>query len=149
MRARRKVTDAGGIAPPRDVETVAQSVRESGSLDREVSEETARLNGRRKPIHLSPGSYTKSVLQDAREDWMAAQILFDKEYHRILRLLESPRYLRWFEALCLYFARDEVEGLAGGGPPPEKSLGRKLAYTTLGAGAVVAFVLVAIQKFVH
>src|SRR6185369_15866166 len=42
VRARREVPDASGFAAPRNVETVAQAIGESGLLDREVSEGGSR-----------------------------------------------------------------------------------------------------------
>jgi hypothetical protein len=119
------------------------------ALDQKVAEETARFDRRRKRIYYAPDRYMKSWIQDGRDDWLAAQILFDREYHRVMRLVECPWYLRWLERLRMYFSQDEVARMALRTVPGEKPLKRRLTYTAVGAGAVMAFVLAAIQLFAH
>jgi hypothetical protein len=54
----------------------------------------------------------RARIQDAREDWQAAQLLFDAELARVMRLLECPRYLLWWEHLRVYLSRDGYTSLS-------------------------------------
>lgn len=89
----------------------------------------------------------RARIQDAREEWQAAQLLFDAELALVLRLLECPRYLRWWEHLRLYLSQEGFSRLSV--PAPSESVAyessarrsgwlMRVARATLGVAATSA-----------
>jgi hypothetical protein len=76
------------------------------ALDEGFAADKARLEGQRKKLMQSPSKYMRARIQDAHEDWDAAQRLFDYEIRILIRLVEAPRYLLWWEHLRLYLSGD-------------------------------------------
>ena len=102
------------------------------------AQKTAELNRRREPIRWAPGKITRSLVQDAWEEWVAAQALFDHEYARLMRYLDCPWYLRWLEGLRLQFGRDRIVSAATAASHRSHQTGRRLAYTAAALIATVA-----------
>lgn len=75
-------------------------------LDHEYDGERQRLQRTRRAYHATPDHHQRDRMDDAREEWRAAQLTFDAELARVLRLLECPKYLRWWELLRQYLRRD-------------------------------------------
>jgi hypothetical protein len=110
------------------------------------AQKAAELNRRREPIYWAPGRSTRSLLQDAWEEWLAAQALFDYEYARLMRYLDCPGYLRWLEALRLQFGHDRLVSAATAAPLWSPQPARRIAYAAAILVATVALGLAILNQ---
>ena len=79
--------------------------------------EKTRLEKQRRYLRHAPDKHMRARIQDAREEWQAAQLLFDAELALVMRLLECPRYLLWWEHLRLYFSPQGFASLSAASAP--------------------------------
>ena len=85
-------------------------------LEGEIERSEAKLGtaierfDRDRPKRMRWSPYPDQVerIHAAQIERDAAQLRFDIEYRRIMRVLDCPPYLRWFERLRLQFGRDPV-----------------------------------------
>jgi hypothetical protein len=77
---------------------VERKKAELGALDQDYVKACGRLESRCRKILLSPSKIMRARIQEAYDEWQAAQMQFDREFERVRRILEAPnRWLRFLE----------------------------------------------------
>ena len=65
------------------------------------------LKRQRRAVDLAPGNTYGAELADAEAQILSAQLQFEQEYAKMLRLSELPTFIRWFSHLQQVWLRPD------------------------------------------